>query len=114
MIQRWRAELSRIVEDGGAGADDAKIALGDNAIRQRLRSSILALTKHRGPDSSICPSEAARAIGGEEWRELMEDARELARQLAKSGDVQITQRGEVLDPDGAWNGPIRITAVRAR
>jgi Protein of unknown function (DUF3253) len=109
MVQRSRAELSRVRDGGGAGFHDAEIALGDGPVRQRLKSSILALAEHRGPDSSICPSDAARAIGGENWRELMVAARELARELAKSGDVEITQRGNVLDPDGAWSGPIRIT-----
>src|ERR1700738_4916056 len=112
MVDHLRAELSRVSDGGGAGSHDAEIALGDGPARQRLRSSILALAKHRGPDSSICPSDAARAIGGENWRELMVDARELARELAKSGDVEITQRGNVLDPESAWNGPIRITTRR--
>jgi len=30
----------------------------------RLRAVILALAQHRGPNSSICPSDAARAVGG--------------------------------------------------
>ncbi|OBK18941.1 S-adenosylmethionine tRNA ribosyltransferase [Mycobacterium asiaticum] len=82
-------------------------------MRQRLRSSILALARHRGPHSSICPSDAARAVGGETWRDLMPDARELARELATAGDVAITQRGSVLDPGAAWSGPIRITLPSA-
>ncbi|MDT5137115.1 MAG: hypothetical protein QOD58_1377 [Mycobacterium sp.] len=112
MVDHLRAELSRVSDEGGAGFQDAEVALGEGPVRQRLKSSILALAKHRGPDSSICPSDAARAIGGEKWRELMADARELARELAKSGDVKITQRGNVLDPEGAWGGPIRITTRR--
>jgi hypothetical protein len=112
MAQRLRAELSRVSAGRGAGFRDAEIALGDGPVRQRLKSSILALAEHRGPDSSICPSDAARAVGGENWRDLMGDARELARELARSGDVQITQRGDVLDPEGAWSGPIRITTRR--
>jgi hypothetical protein len=112
MVQRLRAELSRVSAGGGAGSQDAEVALGEGPVRQRLKSSILALAKHRGPDSSICPSDAARAIGGDKWRELMADARQLARELAKCGDVQITQRGDVLDPDGVWSGPIRITTAR--
>ncbi|HYO03355.1 MAG TPA: DUF3253 domain-containing protein [Mycobacterium sp.] len=34
--------------------------------------------------------------------------RDVARALAKAGDVDITQKGAVLDPDSAWRGPIRI------
>jgi Protein of unknown function (DUF3253) len=109
--QRLRAELSRVLQHGGPGAEHAEVALGGGPIRQRLRSSIRALAEHRGPDSSICPSDAARAVGGENWRDLMVVASELAKELAKTGHVEITQRGEVLDPDGAWRGPIRIRAV---
>lgn len=72
--------------------------------------TILRLARERGPAKTICPSDAARAVGGDGWRELMEEARETARELARAGDVEITQKGEVLDPDAAWRGPIRIRA----
>lgn len=77
----------------------------------RLQSVIRGLLAGRA--GSICPSEAARAVGGEQWRELMEPARQAARALARAGEVQITQRGEVLDPDAEWRGPVRIRATRA-
>lgn len=78
---------------------------------QRLRETILELSRERGPDKTICPSDAARAVGGDDWRDLMEDARAVARDLARNGDVEITQKGEVLDPDATWRGPIRIRAT---
>jgi hypothetical protein len=81
---------------------------GDGA--QRLRQAILTMARARGPSSSICPSDAARAVGGENWRDLMGQARDTARELARAGDVEITQGGEVLDPDATWRGPIRIRA----
>ncbi|TVT19754.1 DUF3253 domain-containing protein [Amycolatopsis acidiphila] len=56
----------------------------------------------------MCPSDAARAVGGETSRDLMEPAREVARELARAGEVEITQRGQVLDPDAPWRGPIRM------
>ncbi len=59
---------------------------------------------------SICPSDAARAVGGDNWRDLMDQARDVARELAKAGEVVITQGGDVLDPDATWRGPIRIRA----
>ncbi|KUI02524.1 S-adenosylmethionine tRNA ribosyltransferase [Mycolicibacterium acapulense] len=79
--------------------------------RQRLRETILSLARERGPDKTICPSDAARAVGGDDWRELMDDARGTARDLARDGDVEITQKGEVLDPNATWRGPIRIRAT---
>ncbi|VCT93202.1 hypothetical protein MHAS_04941 [Mycolicibacterium hassiacum DSM 44199] len=79
-------------------------------VSERLHAAILRLARARGPDKTICPSDAARAVGGDDWRELMDDAREAARDLARRGEVELTQRGEVLDPDGTWRGPIRIRA----
>lgn len=84
---------------------------GEVSDRQRLRETILKLSRERGPDKTICPSDAARAIGGDDWRDLMDEARETARDLARNGDVEITQRGEVLDPNATWRGPIRIRAT---
>ena len=78
---------------------------------ERLREAILRLARERGPDKTICPSAAARAVGGDHWRDLMDDARETARDLARRGEVEITQKGEVLDPDATWRGPIRIRAT---
>lgn len=77
----------------------------------KLRSAILTLARERGPEKTICPSDAARAVGGDHWRDLMDQARDVARELAKAGDVEITQKGEVLDPDATWRGPIRIRAT---
>lgn len=73
-----------------------------------LRRAILSLTRERGPDKTICPSDAARSVGGQDWRDLMDQSRDIARDLARRGEVEISQRGEVLDPDGTWRGPIRI------
>ncbi|MGV0836585.1 DUF3253 domain-containing protein [Mycolicibacterium thermoresistibile] len=77
-------------------------------IRQRLRTAIRELAGGRGPSSSICPSDAARAVGGDSWRDLMAEARDVARELARTGEVEITQRGAAVDPDADWRGPIRI------
>jgi hypothetical protein len=75
---------------------------------QELRATILRLAGERGPSKTICPSDAARAVGGDAWRDLMEPARDIARELARNGEVEITQGGNVLDPDATWRGPIRI------
>lgn len=80
-------------------------------VSEKLRSAILDMARERGPAKTICPSDAARAVGGEQWRDLLDDAREIARDLARKGDVEITQKGEVLDPDATWRGPIRIRAT---
>ena len=75
---------------------------------RRLEEAIRALLT--GRTGTICPSEAARRVGGEDedaWRPLMEPARQAARRLVAAGEVEVTQRGEVVDP-GTARGPIRI------
>jgi hypothetical protein len=74
---------------------------------QELERAVLALLSARAPGATICPSEAARAIGGDGWRDLMEPARAVARDLVDRGEVEITQGGEVVDPATA-RGPIRV------
>ena len=86
----------------------AWIAASLEDVNQRLRATILELARERGPDKTICPSDAARAIGGDDWRDLMDDARDVARALAREGLVDVTQKGDALDPDATWRGPIRI------
>jgi hypothetical protein len=80
-------------------------------IGQQLEASILELLAARAATSTICPSDAARAVGDENWRHLMEPARRAARRLVDAGEVQITQGGSVVDPATA-KGPIRIRKVR--
>jgi len=72
-----------------------------------LETTILRLLEERAAGATICPSDAARAVGGEDWRDLMEPARRAAQRLVETGDVVITQRGEVVDLATA-RGPIRI------
>jgi hypothetical protein len=72
-----------------------------------LESAIASLLAERDPGKTICPSEAARAVGGDDWRELMPAAREAAARLAERGEIVVTQRGEVVDALAA-RGPIRL------
>jgi hypothetical protein len=72
-----------------------------------LEREILTLLGRRDQDATICPSEVARRVGGDGWRELMEPVREAARRLAAAGQVVVTQGGAVVDP-GTARGPIRI------
>ena len=90
---------------------DACRRRGVSDVDVRLTASIRELLAARAQDATICPSEAARAVGGEEWRELLEPARRAARRLVADGEVEITQRGTVVDPSTA-RGPIRIRRAR--
>ena len=50
---------------------------------------------------------AARELGGEDWRDLMQPVRDAAQQLVDAGTVIITQGSETVDLATA-KGPIRI------
>jgi hypothetical protein len=89
---------------------------GRRDVDSELETAIRALLAARSSGASICPSEAARAVGGAhgtDWRELMEPARAAARRLVDAGEVEITQGGQVVDPSRA-RGPIRIRPVGGR
>jgi hypothetical protein len=62
--------------------------------------------------TSICPSQAARKLAGEDdergWRNLMEPTHRAARRLAHQGKICITQGGKEVDPS-TFKGPIRLT-----
>lgn len=82
-----------------------------SAADEALEGTILALLDARSSGSTICPSEAARAVDADGWRQLLEPAREAARRLVARDEVEITQGGRVVDPSRA-KGPIRIRRVR--
>jgi hypothetical protein len=77
----------------------------------RLERAIGDLLDQRRPDVSICPSEAARAVDPDGWREIMPAARAAAARLAATGAAEVTQGGEVVDVATA-RGPVRIRRPR--
>ena len=84
----------------------AKVGAKDRA----LEAAIMRLLEEVGAGKTICPSEAARAVGGEDradWERLMEPARAAARRLVVEGKIVITQGGVVVDGSTA-KGPIRL------
>ena len=77
---------------------------------RELEAAIVQLLGEREAGNTICPSEAARAVGGEDragWEPLMEPARAAARRLVAEGKIVITQGGVVVDGSTA-KGPIRL------
>ena len=83
------------------------MAASDSELEDRIR----ALLDARADRASICPSDVARAVAPDDWQPLMEPVREAARRLADAGEVEITQKGDVVDPESA-RGPIRIRRAR--
>lgn len=79
-------------------------------IQKTLESVILKLLDQRGQGKTICPSEAARHVDPEHWRSLMEPVRAAGQRLAARGEIEVTQKGRVVDPSCA-KGPIRFRRV---
>ncbi|MFG0274956.1 MAG: DUF3253 domain-containing protein [Phycisphaerales bacterium] len=78
---------------------------------RRIESAILALLNERAPEASICPSEAARRVDPGRWRALMPEVHSAARRLARARRIEVTRKGEVLDP-GTIRGPVRLRLTR--
>jgi hypothetical protein len=75
-----------------------------------LEQTIMRLLQSRKTGANICPSEAARALAGDEeqhWRPLMEPVRRAARRLAHQGKISIMQGGKIVDPS-RFKGPVRL------
>ena len=74
----------------------------------QARQEIRRLLEQRDRGKTICPSEAARALGGDDgFRPLMPLMRDAARAMVADGEIDVTQGGEVVDLDAA-RGPIRL------
>jgi hypothetical protein len=80
-----------------------------NAADERIAAAIFALLAARAADGTICPSEVARALAGDEpaWRALMPEVRRVAAALAQAGSLRVTQLGDEVDALAA-RGPIRL------
>jgi len=76
--------------------------------RQDAERAILDLLAQRDEGATICPSEAARALGGDDgFRPHMPIVLDAAADLVARGELDVTQSGEVVDPAAA-RGPIRL------
>jgi hypothetical protein len=76
---------------------------------ERIAATIFELLDKRATNSTICPSDAARALASEEsrWRALMPDVRRVAAVLAAQGSLRVTAQGVDVDALQA-HGPIRL------
>ena len=93
-VAQFDRELTRIRE--GVGGNETRLRHAD----------VRALLRHRA-GKTICPSDVARTLGGEHWRDLMPQIRDVAGEMAGVGEVTVTQKGETVDPCTA-RGPIRL------
>lgn len=75
-----------------------------------IAQEILRQLSRRAVDSSICPSQVARALQSDEgaWRELMPQVRDAAAALRDSGRLRITRGGVDVPGDELNRGAIRL------
>jgi Protein of unknown function (DUF3253) len=73
---------------------------------EQIRAAIGELLDARAPGKTICPSDVARALRDDGWRELMDPVRAAGRAMAAAGELEVTQRGRRVDPEAA-RGAIR-------
>lgn len=103
--------------DARRRVQDAKTALGERGapwwedrtgddFDERIAAAMRALIRKRG-ESSICPSDVARTVGGDSWRSTMSDVRRIAAALAERDEIVVTQKGEKVSIDDA-RGPVRM------
>lgn len=75
-----------------------------------LEDQILTLLNSRSRESTICPSDI---LMGEDKKNKskMEEVRQAARRLVHQNKIEITQKGQVVDPSD-FKGPIRLRLKR--
>lgn len=78
-----------------------------NPTDKKIADEIIEELLKRDPGKTICPSEVARALYPDNWREKMEEVRVVARELVKEGKIVITQGGQIVDPE-KLKGAIRL------
>ena len=81
--------------------------------RKTLYNVIVELTNEAGPSKSITAQDVAQSFrptthdekpGAEAWRKIVRQVRGEAIGLARKGHIDITRRGEVIDPTVPFKG----------
>jgi hypothetical protein len=77
----------------------------------KLEKVIMDILHSGKAGTSICPSQAARKLAGDDdasvWRPLMEPTRRAARRLAHHRKIRILQGGKEVNPS-TFKGRIRL------
>lgn len=102
----WRKKWARTWESVRYCSDACR-RRGVTDVDRQLETAITDLLDARGAGKTICPSEAARRVDADGWRDLMEPARRAARRLVDAGEIRMTQQGRPVDPSTA-KGPVRL------
>jgi hypothetical protein len=88
---------------------EGKRRIDESALENEMRTLVAA----RGPGKSICPSEVARALTGDDpqrWKQLMPAIRRASVRLARAGELRILRKGKPVDPDD-FKGVYRLASL---
>ncbi len=78
---------------------------------ERIKDELIATASARS--ATFCPSEVARALYPNSWRDKMEAVRTVADALVANGQLEVLQKGEVIrEMPTAAKGPIRLRAAK--
>ncbi|EON78210.1 hypothetical protein ADIS_1407 [Lunatimonas lonarensis] len=75
-----------------------------------MEIAILEMCRVRG-NSSFCPSEIARWLYPEDWRDFMPEVRESMMNLYRDNRISVTQKGVEVDKNFLPKGPVRIQPI---
>ncbi len=67
-----------------------------------IESAILRMIAERGPEKTLDPSEAARAVAGtsvDAWGPLMQPLKRIASRLAREGRIVLYRKGRPVAPE---------------
>ena len=113
------ADGEEAVQNARDRVQDTKVALGergrpwwdpvtDESLAARSASAAVALLRSRDTASSICPSDVARIVGGERWRDHMAGVRAHLWAMVDDGVLRATQGDDDLTTRSGVKGPIRL------
>lgn len=75
-----------------------------------LRTAILDFCRRR-KGKTFCPSEVVRQLFPQDWELFMVDIREEMMHMYREGLIQVSQKGNLIDPGNDSIGPVRISSV---
>lgn len=74
-----------------------------------IQQTHLQLAESRGLDKTYCPSEVARELFPDDWRDKMDLVRAVADELVKNGKLVVLQKGAIKTSlPSELKGPIRL------
>ncbi|MGB3465942.1 MAG: DUF3253 domain-containing protein [Cyclobacteriaceae bacterium] len=77
--------------------------------REEIRNKHIQIAESRKEGSTYCPSEVARNLWPEGWREKMGLVREVADELIEERTLELLQKGTVVAGKATTaKGPIRL------